>query len=119
MAPEDLKATSPEAQERQDQSIKSRKFQLFDDDDPAAGGPAKPFADYLRATPPAPMSAGVKAAFWGAGGVLILILLAALLGGRGRKPAAGGRRADEGGTISTQRGLVLTAGENDVPRNPS
>jgi hypothetical protein len=61
-------------------SVVARKAQLFERDAPS--GPAvvrKPFADYLRDTPAAPIPLGIKAALWAAGVLVGLILLAALL----------------------------------------
>jgi hypothetical protein len=59
---------------------------LFDDDDAeaitpdsAASTPHKPFAQYLRETPPAPLSQGTKLALWATGGLTILLFLASLL----------------------------------------
>lgn len=68
-----------EAMEQQDQSIKARKRQLFEepahgDDHPAV----RPFAAYLRDTPPAPLSGGVRATLWAVGVVVVLLFLAAL-----------------------------------------
>ncbi len=57
---------------------------LFEDDEPLSTAPTverKPFVEYLRTTPAAPLSAGVKAALWAAGVVVVLLLLGALLKG--------------------------------------
>ena len=64
----------------------SARDELFDDDDvdaippdSAAFTPHKPFAQYLRETPPAPLSQGTKLALWATGGLTILLFLASLL----------------------------------------
>jgi hypothetical protein len=73
------------APREQEQIIKAKKQQLFEADEPVAG-PLKPFAQYVRETPAAPLSVGVKALLWGAGVVVVLILLYALI--RGPRPRA-------------------------------
>jgi hypothetical protein len=87
--------TSRDAVEHQDQSIKVRKSQLFEAAQPA--GPAtaavKPFAEYVRETPAAPLSPGVKAWLWGVAALVALLFLAALLFGPGHR-APRHRRAD-------------------------
>lgn len=74
------KSPPRETVEQQDQSIKARKHQLFEEPD-RADGAVKPFKVYLRDTPPAPLSGGVKATLWAVGAVVVLLLLAALFGG--------------------------------------
>jgi hypothetical protein len=69
----------------QEQSIRERKSLLFDDEElpPSAAEVApvvvKPFREYLKTTPPAPLSSGVKAALYAVGGLVVLLLVAALL----------------------------------------
>ena len=65
----------------QEDSIKDRKKLLFDkDESPTAfkGVERKPFALYLRQTPPQPLSAGLKALLWTTGIVVGLLLLGAV-----------------------------------------
>ena len=81
-----------EAVEHQDQSIKVRKSQLFEEPKHEAGS-TRPFSAYLKETPPAPLPAGVKAALGATAAVVVLLLLGALLFGHPR-PAAGPKRAD-------------------------
>ncbi|MEW4567931.1 hypothetical protein AB1L88_08700 [Tautonia sp. JC769] len=64
----------------------SHRDDLFDDDDidviapdSSPQAPHKPFAQYLRETPPAPLSQGTKLALWATGGLTILLFLASLL----------------------------------------
>ena len=66
-------------------SVVARKAQLFERDAPV--GPVivrKPFADYLREIPAAPLPLGLKAALWATGILVGLILAFALV--RGPKP---------------------------------
>jgi len=66
----------------QDQSIKDRKNLLYEDDAPPPGParpPSKPFDVYLRETPAAPLSPGIKAAIWAAGAVVALLLAGAAM----------------------------------------
>ena len=71
----------PAPRETEEQSIKARKQELYDapPDDPALAPPiVKPFPQYLRETPAAPLPA------WGKGllillGVIVALLLAAAL----------------------------------------
>jgi hypothetical protein len=72
----------------QEQSIKARKHQLFEDEDLAsASGPSLPFPELLRVTPAEPLSPAIKALLWVVGTLVVLMLLAALLN------AGGGRKA--------------------------
>ena len=69
------------APREQEDSIKDRKKLLFDKEDtPIAfkGVERKPFALYLRQTPPQPLSAGLKALLWATGIVVGLLLLGAV-----------------------------------------
>lgn len=70
MAPE--KAAQPETQ---DQSIKSRKRQMYEAEvNPAltdARAKNRSVADYLRETPATPLSGATKAGLWGAGAVVL------------------------------------------------
>jgi hypothetical protein len=80
------KPAQREAFEQQDQSIKARKHELFEEPQTADGaGALKPFSVYVRETPPAPMSKGMKATLWAIGVLVVLLFLAALFFG-GRRP---------------------------------
>lgn len=81
-----------EAVEHQDQSIKVRKSQLFEPTEHTNGVVIKPFPTYLRATPPAPLAPGIKAALWAVGVLVGLLFLAAMFLGRGAAPR--GRHAE-------------------------
>ena len=73
-----------EHRQTQEQSIKARKHQIFDDVVPAvSSGSSKPFKEFLRETPAAPLSGGMKAALWAVGAVVALLLVAALMKGMG------------------------------------
>ncbi len=76
-------APEPEAQE---QSIKARKHQLYEDDPILDTGPRRSFKDCLRETPSEPLSPLIKALLWTVGTVVILVLLAALATIGTRKP---------------------------------
>lgn len=65
----------------QDPTIQGRRQGLYEADAPpsSSGAPAKPFAQYLRETPPAPLGFGLKAGLWALGALVALLLVAALL----------------------------------------
>jgi len=95
---------TPEVLEQQDQSIKARKVQLFEERDRAGDGLAtKPFADYVNATPPAPLSPAVKASL-GAVAVLVALLFLAALFYRPAPKHGRRRHADQG--AGTHGGLT-------------
>jgi hypothetical protein len=77
-----------------EQSLKSRKSTLFDEDEPAsaASAPRRSFQDCLRQTPAAPLSTGLKATLWVVGGIVVVLLIAALAtsGGKRPRPKLGG-----------------------------
>jgi hypothetical protein len=79
---------APEPQRTQEQSIKARKHQLFEVDDPLDGstGPRRSFQECLRTTPADPLSTPVKALLWTLGTVIILLLVAALVTAGHKKP---------------------------------
>jgi hypothetical protein len=72
----------------QEQSIKARKSQLFDADEPevSTDGPRQSFQECLRTTPAEPLSTMVKVLLWTVGTVVILLLIVALATGGPRKP---------------------------------
>lgn len=78
-------ASQPPRPREQEQSIKERKQLLFEEDEPrvevSSGMERKPFAEYLRTIPAAPLSTGAKAAIWGLGVLVALLLAAALFKG--------------------------------------
>lgn len=86
----DNASASPGAPEHQDQSIKARKKQLFEEPQAAPVGALKPFSEYVRGTPAAPMSQPVKVALWAVAVLTALLFLAAvLLPARHRRPRGG------------------------------
>lgn len=69
---------APEAPREQEQSIKARKREIFEDEQQS--GPAtKGFSAYLAEIPPTPLSKGQKAALGGLFALVLLLLLIALL----------------------------------------
>ena len=96
-----MAATDPPPEPEQEQIIKAKKQQLFEADLPAVTGPRKPFAEYVRATPAAPLAGWVKALLWGAGAVVVLILLYALV--RGPRPRARPAARADGSTPASIR----------------
>ncbi len=113
MASENNATSRADHQENQDQSIKARKVQLFDD------GKAdevveirRPFSYYVNQTPASPMSPTTKATLLATGVLVVLLFLAALLIGPHRskkrlsalnpaRPAAPGRAQASGFGSST------------------
>jgi hypothetical protein len=81
-----------EAVEQQDQSIKVRKSLIFEPTQHADGAVIKPFPEYLKTVPAAPLTPVVKAALWCVGVLIVLLFLAALF--MGRSPAPRGRCAE-------------------------
>ncbi len=75
--------------ETQEQSIKARKHQLYEDDPVLDTGPRRSFKECLRETPAEPLSTPIKALLWTLGTVVILILVAALATIGTRKPKSG------------------------------
>lgn len=103
-----MPAESSASRPSEEQSIKSRKAQLFEAAQEPAGstGPRKSFPEYLRETPPAPLSAGTKALLWLVGAIVVLVFLAALMRGA-RRPAPA--PAAEPAAESEATGLVSPA----------
>lgn len=85
MAPE-----TPKRRESEEQSIKARKKELFDEQvrEVSVSGPRKPPSVYLQQTPALPLSTGVKTTLWIVGVIVVLLFLAALMtrGARPRRP---------------------------------
>jgi hypothetical protein len=67
-----------EAVEPSDQSIKARKFQLFEERKDS-GTTSKRFTEYVLNTPPTPLAPGVKVALGAVAVVVVLLLLASLV----------------------------------------
>ena len=89
-----MAAETPKRRESEEQSIKARKKELFEEQTPdvSLSGPRKPVKVYLQQTPAMPLSPGVKVALWILGVVVLLLFLAALMtrGGRTQRPRTGG-----------------------------
>jgi hypothetical protein len=67
----------PKPPREQEQSIKARKTELFEEHSATAAGPVKPFPQYLAETPAAPLSKVEKRALWAVAALAVLLLLAA------------------------------------------
>ena len=86
-----------EAHEHTDQSIKARKGQLFEaKTSTEVTSKSKTFTEYVKDTPPTPMSPAVKAALWAVAVLVVLLFLGALFGGRSRGSKAGRARTPSG-----------------------
>src|SRR4051794_17529194 len=70
--------------EKQEQSIKARKTELFVSDEPVATGPRKSLREYLRETPATPLSKNTKLMLWGSAAPVLLLFLGAVATGKGR-----------------------------------
>jgi hypothetical protein len=73
--------------EKQDQSIKARKKELFVEEQDLQTGPRKKLRDYLKDTPAAPLSKNVKLSLWGSAVPVVLLFIAALFSGGSRSTA--------------------------------
>ncbi len=69
---------APEAPREQEQSIKARKREIFEEE-PQTDATTRTFSAYLAETPATPLSKGQKAALGGVLAVVVLLLLIALL----------------------------------------
>jgi len=65
--------------EKQDQSIKARKNELFVGEQVEETGPRKKLRDYLKETPAAPLSKNVKLSLWGSAVPVVLLFVVALV----------------------------------------
>jgi hypothetical protein len=73
--------------EKQDQSIKARKKELFVEEQDLQTGPRKKLRDYLKETPAAPLSKNVKLSLWGSAVPVVLLFGIALLSQGNRSTA--------------------------------
>jgi hypothetical protein len=93
--------------EKQEQSIKARKNELFLEEEVEESGPRKRLRDYVKETPAAPLSKNVKLTLWGSAAPVVLLFVLALLARRSHfkppeetlwRPAAPSYAAHSGGT---------------------
>jgi hypothetical protein len=68
---------NPNQNRTQEQSIKARKSDLFEEEPVAALGSHRTFQELLRETPAQPLTPGLKALLWTVGVIVILLLIAA------------------------------------------
>jgi hypothetical protein len=67
------------SRESQDQSIKARKHELFEDEQHGSQqGPLKAFSEYLEETPAAPLAGSDKAVLGAVGTLVLLLFFAAI-----------------------------------------
>lgn len=79
--------------------MKARKAQLFEADErppEAPSGPNRPFREYLRDTPAAPLPTWAKASLWAAGLIVAALLVLALARMNRPRPPAASPEADRG-----------------------
>jgi hypothetical protein len=105
MASEKDKPTRGDIPESQDQSIKSRKTQLFEDEPLDGNLATQSFAQYLKTTPPAPLAPWFNIALWALGVVVLLLFLAAIFSGRHGTPR---RKASERPASASPQELALS-----------
>ncbi len=111
MASEKDKPTRRELTEAQDQSIKARKTQLFDENPLDESLATQSFAHYLKSTPPAPLASWVRIALWALGAVVLLLFLAAIFSVR-HWTALG--KTSDGSRDVTSSVIVLNRGTEDT-----
>ena len=77
------------AEPNEEQSIKARARLIYDDEPLVSGSstPRKPFSEYLRETPPTPLSPLLKGLLYALGILVTLLLIGALVKGPKPKPA--------------------------------
>ncbi len=106
--------------EKQDQSIKARKKELFVEEQDLQTGPRKKLRDYLKETPAAPLSKNVKLSLWGSAVPVVLLFVAALLSS-GSRSTAKAKAPEE--MIIPQRAKpappLVTSRSDDKPAAPA
>jgi hypothetical protein len=73
-----------EAPEKQDRQIKARKSSLFESHEHDIGA-TRPFSEYLKSAPAAPLSPAVKAMLVAIAILCVVLLLAAIFGAGNRR----------------------------------
>jgi hypothetical protein len=73
-----------ESPEKQDRSIKARKSSLFESHEHDVGS-TRPFSEYLKSAPAAPLSPAVKAMLVAIAILCVVLLLAAIFGAGNRR----------------------------------
>jgi hypothetical protein len=95
--------------ETQEQSIKARKNQLFDDDTPVFTGSDRPFKEFLRETSATPLSPAIRAMLWAAALLVVVMLVAALFKKFNSQTKGGPRPAPKAAWTTGARPLELAA----------
>jgi hypothetical protein len=113
----------PETQANRDfeeQSIKARKHEVYEmEPQPVVGAVQKPFREYLRETPPAPLAPAVKIALWVVAVLVVLLFLASLVVPRSRPRRSQGSRASLGAPEGGPDETVWVAQREEVMRSVS
>ena len=99
-----MASETPGARETQEQSIKARKKELFQEEPApvAPAGPHKSIKDYLRTARATPLAPGSKAALWVAAVLVVLLFVAALVTSGSRPRHRRHRHSSESSTHLTQ-----------------
>lgn len=88
-----MAAETPKRPGSEEQSIKARKKELFEEEvrEAPVSAPKKPARVYIQQTPAMPLSTGVKATLWIVGAIVAVLLVAALAtrGGKPPRPRSG------------------------------
>ena len=74
-----------DSHEKSEQSIKARKSELFQGNPAPILSPLKPFPDYLRDTPPTPLTKTTRVVLWTVAVMVGLLFLIALTSSRGHR----------------------------------
>lgn len=106
-------------QPEQEISIRRRGHELFVDDAVAPTGSGRPFSEFLRETPAAPLSAWVKAALWAVAIVAALLFAAALWRLINRPTPAAPRRARPRASSKAPKSVALIPAPIVADRTPT
>jgi hypothetical protein len=90
----------------QEVSIRQREHELFRSQDDSTSPTTRPFVEYLRETPPAPLPTWVLAVLWASAFVVALLFVAALWRSVHRAKARAPRKPP---TTSSSRSPALSA----------
>lgn len=107
-------------QAEQEVSIRRRGHELFVDETLGPTGPSRPFSEFLRETPAAPIPAGVRAALWAVAVVAALLFAASLWRLINRPTPSAPRRARPRASAKAPKAAArMPATPNVAGRTPS